>query len=534
MACPEDQCPLLVAGPTIALMSTPSALAAPALDLERPKEVLLAAGGLGLAFQWLFWGARPGLAFTVFVTLVLAALWWTARRQAIRPARSTVALALAAMLLAGGVAVRAEPLTTAANMLVAAGLLGVVVHAFGSDVWLRYGLRDWLRAALRLAGHELTGAPGLVRAANRCRPAEDAGVWRGTVLPVVRGAAIAAPLLVLLAVLLASADAVFAARLSRLRVDLPPMDETVARLLLAAVAAYGAAGALWHLIGRRRHRVPAEQAVPRVLGFTEAAVVLGSVNVLFAVFVGIQLRYFFGGHAAVVAEGMTFAAYARRGFGELVVVAGVSLALHLALAGLTRRESAAQRWAFTSLTTALTGLVLVILASAFGRLLLYEQAFGFTRLRTAVHVFMVWLALLLVAVLVLELADRLRLFLVAVIVAAVGFAVTLNVVGVDALIVRHNVARAAHGAELDVHYLQQLSADAVPAMVAALPDLRPALAAEVAGAAACIQQRADEGDWRSLRVADIRARSAVARMPHPVACWSRDVTLWQQTAASPR
>lgn len=93
--------------------------------------------------------------------------------------------------------------------------------------------------------------------------------------------------------------------------------------------------------------------------------------------------------------------------------------------------------------------MLVLLVSAFQRLLLYEEAFGFTRLRTVVHVFMVWLGLLLVALLGLQLADRVRMFLLAGLVAVVGFAGTLNVVGIDALIARHNLARATQRAELE-------------------------------------------------------------------------------------
>jgi hypothetical protein len=264
------------------------------------------------------------------------------------------------------------------------------------------------------------------------------------------------------------------------------------------------------VLQRRDGPVLADHAVPRVLGFPEAVTVLASVNMLFAAFVGVQFRYFFGGQATVVADGLTYAEYARRGFGELVVVAGVSLALHLALAGLTRRESARQRWTFTILAAALTGLVLVILASAFQRLLLYEQAFGFTRLRTVVHVFIVWLGLLLVALLVLELADRVRLFLLASLIAVVGFAATLNVLGVDQLIARHNLARAAQGAELDIGYLERLSPDAVPVLVGSLPELEPLLARDVAAAVACIMQRHAAGDWRSQRLADLRAEAAVA------------------------
>lgn len=474
---------------------------------RRPAEVLGAAVGVGLLFQLLFWGAAPGISFPVFVLGLLGAIWWVADREGMPAAGSSLAISAASLLLASTVAVRAEPMTGAVNGLVAVGLLAVLVQAFGSERWLRYGMRDWLLAALRLSGHEVTGAPALVAEAQRRRTTQTS--WRGRAAPVLRGVALAAPIVLLLGALLAAADTVFAAKLTSAAVVLPRMDEAAGRLLLALIVAYLVAGGLWHLVQREDGPILADQAVPRLLGFTEAAVVLASVNLLFATFVVVQLRYFFGGQAGIVDGGLTFAEYARRGFGELVVVAAISLGLHLALAGLTQRETHVQRWLFTALTAALSCMVLVILASAFQRLLLYEAAFGFTRLRTFVHVFMVWLGVLLVVLVVLELADRVRLFLLAGIIAVAGFALTLNVIGVDALIARHNVARAVAGAELDTWYLASLSPDAVPTLVAALPSLNEPLAAVVADVVRCIQSDSRSGDWRSLRLSDHRAQAAV-------------------------
>ena len=489
-------------------MSTPTTWDAdvPVALSARPSDVLLAAGLLGCAFQLLFWGTGLGLSFPTFVVLLLSAVWWVGRRHDIALAGSSVAITAAAVVLAAGVAVRAEPLTTAVNVVVVVGLLAVLVHTFGSDRWLRYGLRDWLLAALRLAGHEVTGAPAAIMAQQRS--AAETRRWR-RLMPLLRGLAIAGPLVVLLASLLVSADSVFAAKLDRWTPSLPRFDEAVGRLVLASLAAYAVAGGLWHLLQRRAGAIIADVAVPKVLGFTEAAIVLGSVNALFAGFVAVQLRYFFGGRDGLVAGGLNYADYARRGFGELVVVAAVSLCVHLVLAGLTRRHTRRQRWAFSLLTGTLTTLVVVILISAFQRLVLYEEAFGFTRLRTVVHVFMVWLGLLLVVLVALELAGRVRLFLLASVLAVVGFALTLDVVGVDALIARHNVARAVHGAQLDVAYLQGLSTDAVPELAAALPTLDPPLAEQVIDLLACFEGRIPQGDWRALRLADVRARAAL-------------------------
>ena len=90
-------------------------------------------------------------------------------------------------------------------------------------------------------------------------------------------------------------------------------------------------------------------------------------------------------------------------------------------------------------------LVGVILVSAFQRLLLYEAAYGFSRLRMYTHVFMIWLGLLLAVVVVLDLLRRERLFPLAALLASLGFAATLALINVDGSIVRQNVARAPHG-----------------------------------------------------------------------------------------
>ena len=54
---------------------------------------------------------------------------------------------------------------------------------------------------------------------------------------------------------------------------------------------------------------------------------LTGVALLFAAFVLVQFRYFFGGAQNIGLQGFTFAEYARRGYGELMAVAFLSLLL---------------------------------------------------------------------------------------------------------------------------------------------------------------------------------------------------------------
>ncbi len=218
------------------------------------------------------------------------------------------------------------------------------------------------------------------------------------------------------------------------------------------------------------------------LGFTESAIILACVNLLFAFFVIVQFKYFFGGQANVVVDGYTFAEYARKGFGELVWVAIFSLILFLGLSAITRRGSERKQHWFSVLSLVLVSLVGVILVSSFMRLGLLEAAYGFTRLRTYSHVFMVWLGILLAAVLVLEIIPYRRGFAMAAFLTVIGFGLTLNAINVDGFIVKANVARVADGKELDYLYFQELSTDSVPQALQEFRSMRSTDAKHLLGA----------------------------------------------------
>jgi hypothetical protein len=331
------------------------------------------------------------------------------------------------------------------------------------------------------------GAMELVRTRQRearaSQPTSTSATRRSTAA-IFRGIGITLPVVAVLAALLASADPIFNQALNGLLniFHIESLGEYIFRGIYILTGAYLLAGVFLHALvfSRDDHLVGLEKPwLKRFLGGTESGILLGSVNLLFAAFVAIQARYFFGGQANIQAAGFTYAEYARRGFGELVAVAVISLLLILGLSTVAKRETRVQRGLFNGLVAGLVALVLVILVSAFQRLLLYEGAYGFTRLRTYTHVFIPWLGLLLGATALLELLRRPRNFALAVLVVTIGFGASLTLLNVDAFVARQNIARATQGQELDLGYLARLSDDAVPTLVTQFHN--PALSTEVRG-----------------------------------------------------
>lgn len=457
---------------------------------KHPTRLLLAGLLAGLAFEALFYSKWPGISALLFSLILLAgaalALRWTATPLT----RGNLWLIAALLFFSGMVAVRANGFLVALNLMASLTLLALMALYLARQNIHTLALIAHLVAPVQAALLALVRSVELLAGSGRSQSERLHGQGR-RMAPVLRGLLLALPLLVIFGGLLMAADMVFADLVDRvLRLDfLEHIDQWIARGVMILVAGWLVAGGLAQLVWRNAEDKPhgrlAAQglALPRIIGPTESVVMINAVNLLFLFFVVIQLSYLFGGLRNITPEGFTYAEYARRGFGELLVVALGVLGLLVGLDALTRRETPRQQRFFNASSTLMVLLTLVMLVSAFKRLLLYEEVYGFTQMRIYPHVFMVWLGLLLLWFVATRWLRPNR-FGVGVLVAALGFVATLNLLNPDAFIVRQNMARyqsgilsntsTRYGEHIDVNYFAQLSEDAVPALLAARAQLKPA------------------------------------------------------------
>jgi hypothetical protein len=441
------------------------------IHTNRPSFFLLVALALGWSVDLLFYGKALGISALIFVILVIVALFGLGRLEEVRPAWRNLWLLAPLIFFAAMVFVRANQFVTFLNVAASLALLGLIAHFYAAGWLERLGIFGYPIVLLWTVGKSLGRAAPLVSASVDKETARERS--RG-LLPVVWGLLLALPVLVVFISLLASADLVFADYVERfLRLDfLRDLPELLWRAAIILGAAWFLAGGLAYALS---HASDDESVLEKglrnmgpasTLGFTEAATVLTSVDILFLFFVWIQFTYLFGGQGNIKVNGYTYAEYARRGFFELVAVSLLTMGLILGLHWLARRQAGWQERTFNALSSLMVALVLVILASAFQRLLLYEAAYGYTQLRLYSYIFMVWLAATFVWLLV-TLWLRPGRFAIGAFVAALGFLVTLNAINPDAFIAERNLARYWDIGKLDVSYLTTLSEDAVPVLVPA-------------------------------------------------------------------
>ena len=188
--------------------------------------------------------------------------------------------------------------------------------------------------------------------------------------------------------------------------------------------------------------------------------VLGSVNLLFALFLFVQARYFCRAKTRW-SLGLTYSSYAVKGFNELIMVACLVFFIHYVLSSITRRVTQRQRRLISALATLMVLQVGVVLTSAHMRLALYEQMYGFTQLRLISHLFIPFIGLVLLASVLMELKRAFKHTAIVLFGTAVAFSLCLAFVNVDATVARLNIQRAVTGEKLDYAYLiHDLSEDA--------------------------------------------------------------------------
>ncbi len=314
----------------------------------------------------------------------------------------------------------------------------------GAVAWPLAGLRGlpWLGRTLRAFG----GSSGA------------AAVVRTTLVSVLA--------VLVFGALFASGDAIFGHWVS---VVVPDVEDGLLLRLFVAVAVAGTVLAAAYLSLNPPGLEPAESlavsAGPTQHRYEWLAPVL-LVDAVFVLFLAAQAAAFFGGHDYVRAStGLTYADYVHQGFGQLTFATLLTLLVVWAAARKAGSTRADRAWLRSSLG-GLCVLTLVVVASALHRMDLYQEAYGFTRLRVLVDVFETWLGLLVLAVLVAGIRLRGDWLPRAALLSGAAMLLGLAVVDPDAWIARHNLERYETSGKVDWTYLRGLSADATPVLAA--------------------------------------------------------------------
>lgn len=419
---------------------------------------------LGILFNYFFYGHSLGISVLLYCLTILLITFALANyfRKAVN--KSALLLAVPLLFFASMLFLRTSPFLNFMNFIFVIFLLLLIGQLLlrpnkeiGTCSFKDYGAR-MIMLPFQFIGEFFTFLERLFSSRQ-----SELKSTRPPLTPVVRGIILSLPILFIFLLLFSSADLVFN-RLVDSLFDFHLSPELISRTLLILFVASLFLGAYVLLFKRATPDHVAESGQRKInLGTIESSIVLGSVCLLFLLFVLIQLTYLFGGQSLIESTGYTYAEYARKGFFELIAVAVISLGLLLTVNKSTVRRTLQQKVIFNWLSGLLVVQVLIIMLSAHARLTLYEQTYGFTELRLYSHIFIIWLAIvfvLLLAHIMLERRENKLAF--QIFITLIAFMALTNIINPDAFVARQNIERLHTTGKIDLGYLFSLSNDAIP------------------------------------------------------------------------
>ena len=412
-------------------------------------SVLVASVLLELALRTRLNSLASLLAALTITTLVIS----SARRR-----RPSVAVALGVAVLSAGVAVlRASPWVTVPTLLLAGSCLVVAGQGRLSSgrLWGVIGqyLRDMARSVRWLL---------LPLRASRGRAFSSFG----------RSVALAAVAVVPLALLLASADAVFGQLLTSVGPGNSWQHAALTVVILPFVAAIAIAARQPDISTPEGSPMGRGRAAGPALSMTDATVVLGSVGLLLAAWGITQVVVALGGADRLLATAnLTAAENARQGFFQLVAATAFLIGIIVAVDRFTQRVSRADRLRFLGFTVLIGLETLGVVVATYSRLALYISGFGNTMLRTSVAWFLAWLAVVMfVLVVSVNRANGTRWFAKVVFGSAAVWILAFGLWNPEAAVARGNLERSEQVTGVDYRYLgQKLGPDAIPTLVELVP-----------------------------------------------------------------
>jgi len=454
---------------------------------------------LGITGQYLFVGQALGVSVILFALGFYAIFFYaltSGERSAIRPlarlSEPGSLLLLPVVLLALTYVLYANPLFHTLNVVALPVLIGGQLVLFTrKDIgaWDKPAfLATVLRHLVALPLRGLTVPFRLLTA--RLRRGKTTSESSKKAQKVLLGLILAAPVLMIVMALLASADPIFLSWIDHLPRWLEgiSMGEGIFRTLFAVFLSLYVFGVLWGLLWEKTagSNAAASDPKPELKGGAQlertlsannpdwpqeplridpltAITFLLSVNLVYVLFAAIQFSYLFGAAQGFLPEGTVYADYARRGFAELVLVALINLGLLLIGLFLVRKQAGRMDLLRLSSLSLLIACTMVMLVSAYSRLSLYEDAYGYTVSRLLAHGFMLFIGILLLIALVRIWRESFSLAKVYLVTAILAY-LMMNYVNLEARIAENNSARFEQSGIIDVNYLHGLSADAYPAL----------------------------------------------------------------------
>ena len=253
--------------------------------------------------------------------------------------------------------------------------------------------------------------------------------------------------------LLCSADNEFAKIFSTIFKDINifNVSELTGRIIIIIIAFFYFAGFFMNMLNEENglKEFEEEEKIEKKESYT-IRMMLTVLNVVYLVFCFTQIKVLF------TEQNIKYSEFARKGFFQLMIVSLINIVMILKANNKNLKETEKQEKYKKTMCIVMVIFTLVIIISAFARMTLYQQNYGYTRLRVLVDLTLITEIILLIPTIIYILKNKIDLIKTYFVIIITKYCL-VNFINIDKIIMKNNFNRYKETGYIDLNYLMEMN-----------------------------------------------------------------------------
>ena len=173
-------------------------------------------------------------------------------------------------------------------------------------------------------------------------------------------------------------------------------------------------------------------------------------NLVYLVFCFTQIKVLF------TEQNIKYSEFARKGFFQLMIVSLINIVMILKANNKNLKETEKQEKYKKTMCIVMVIFTLIIIISAFARMTLYQQNYGYTRLRILVDYTLITEIILLIPTIIYILKNKIDLIKTYFVIIITMYCL-VNFINIDKIIMKNNFNRYKETGYIDLNYLMEMN-----------------------------------------------------------------------------
>lgn len=253
--------------------------------------------------------------------------------------------------------------------------------------------------------------------------------------------------------LLCSADNEFAKIFSTIFKDINIFNvpELTGRIIIIIIAFFYFAGFFMNMLDKENglKEFEKDEKAEKKESYT-IRMMITVLNLVYLVFCFTQIKVLF------TEQNIKYSEFARKGFFQLMIVSLINIVMILKANNKNLKETEKQEKYKKTMCIVMVIFTLIIIISAFARMTLYQQNYGYTRLRILVDYTLITEIILLIPTIIYILKNKIDLIKTYFVIIITMYCL-VNFINIDKIIMKNNFNRYKETGYIDLNYLMEMN-----------------------------------------------------------------------------